>query len=122
MLKQTSLSFLPRRPLVLVMVFPMSRLTDTSESFGLPATADLMFALISTDGFEELGQIMVKQLKNRYNDLSVNKRFVLGIDRAKMRLYDCDQSEQTLVDSGQDEEYNDEETKPKRSKFASLNF
>ena len=97
-------------------------LTDTSESFGLPATADLMFALISTDELEELGQIMVKQLKNRYNDLSVNKRFVLGIDRAKMRLYDCDQSEQTLVDSGQDEEYNDEETKPKRSKFASLNF
>ena len=92
------------------------------RSFGLPATADLMFALISTDELEELGQIMVKQLKNRYNDLSVNKRFVLGIDRAKMRLYDCDQSEQTLVDSGQDEEYNDEETKPKRSKFASLNF
>ncbi len=60
-------------------------LTDTSESFGLPATADLMFALISTDELEELGQIMVKQLKNRYNDLSVNKRFIVGIDRAKMR-------------------------------------
>ena len=97
-------------------------LTDTSESFGLPATADLMFALISTDELEELGQIMVKQLKNRYNDPTVNKRFVVGIDRAKMRLYDCDQSEQNLVDSGQDEEYNNEETKTKRSKFASLNF
>ena len=81
-------------------------LTDTSESFGLPATADLVFALISTDELEELGQIMVKQLKNRYNDLSVNKRFIVGIDRAKMRLYDCEQSAQNdVLDSGQDEEY-----------------
>jgi hypothetical protein len=63
-------------------------LTDTSESFGLPATADLMFALISTEELEGLGQIMVKQLKNRYNDPTVFKRFVVGIDRAKMRLYD----------------------------------
>ena len=78
-------------------------LTDTSESFGLPATADLMVALISTEEMENLGQIMVKQLKNRYNDPTVNKRFVLGIDRAKMRLYDCEQSQQNLVDSGQDE-------------------
>ena len=78
-------------------------LTDTSESFGLPATADLMVALISTEDMENMGQIMVKQLKNRYNDPTVNKRFVLGIDRAKMRLYDCDQSQQNLVDSGQDE-------------------
>ena len=78
-------------------------LTDTSESFGLPATADFMFALISTEDMENMGQIMVKQLKNRYNDPTVNKRFVLGIDRAKMRLYDCDQSQQNLVDSGQDE-------------------
>ena len=62
-------------------------LTDTSESFGLPATADLMFALISTEELEELGQIMVKQLKNRYNDPTINKRFIVGIDRAKMRLY-----------------------------------
>ena len=78
--------------------------TDTSESFGLPATADLMFALISTDETEQLGQIMVKQLKNRYNDLSVNKRFVVGIDRAKMRLYDCEQSAQhDILDSGQEE-------------------
>ena len=75
-----------------------------------------MFALISTDELEELGQIMVKQLKNRYNDLSVYKRFVLGIDRAKMRLYDCEQSAQNdILDSGQDEEYNYEETKPKKS-------
>ena len=78
-------------------------LTDTSESFGLPATADLMFALISTEELEQMGQIMVKQLKNRYNDPTVNKRFVVGIDRAKMRLYDCEQSAQkNIVDSGQD--------------------
>jgi replicative DNA helicase len=91
-------------------------LTDTSESFGLPATADLMFALISTEELEGLGQIMVKQLKNRYNDLSVFKRFVVGIDRAKMRLYDCEQTAQNdILDSGQDEEYNYEESKPKKS-------
>jgi replicative DNA helicase len=78
-------------------------LTDTSESFGLPATADLMFALISTEELEQVGQIMVKQLKNRYNDLTVNKRFVVGIDRAKMRLYDCEQSaQQNILDSGQE--------------------
>lgn len=77
-------------------------LTDTSESFGLPATADLMLALISTEELEELQQIMVKQLKNRYNDLTKNKRFVLGIDRAKMRLYDVEQSAQDdIQDSGQ---------------------
>ena len=76
-------------------------ITDTSESFGLPATADLMFALISTEDMEELNQIMVKQLKNRYNDPTVYKRFVLGIDRQKMRLYDCDQNaQQDIIDSG----------------------
>ena len=76
-------------------------LTDTSESFGLPATADLMVALISTEEMEQLGQIMVKQLKNRYNDPTVYKRFVVGIDRAKMRLYDCDQSAQdNIIDAG----------------------
>ena len=81
-------------------------LTDTSESFGLPATADLMFALISTEELEALGQIMVKQLKNRYNDPTMNKRFVVGVDRAKMRLYDCEQKAQSdLLDSGQEEEY-----------------
>ena len=79
-------------------------LEDTSESFGLPATADLMFALISSEELEDLNQIVVKQLKNRYNDPTMNKRFVLGIDRAKMRLYDCEQAAQEdLVDSGQDE-------------------
>ena len=87
-------------------------LTDTSESFGLPATADLMFALISTDDLEGLNQILVKQLKNRYNDPTIFKRFVVGIDRAKMRLYDCEQSAQEdIVDSGQEEEYNSEEKK-----------
>jgi replicative DNA helicase len=79
-------------------------LTDTSESFGLPATADLMFALISTEELEGMNQIMVKQLKNRYNDPTMNKRFCVGIDRAKMKLYDVEQSAQeNLVDSGQDQ-------------------
>lgn len=77
-------------------------LTDTSESFGLPATADLMFALISTEKLEGLNQLMIKQLKNRYNDPTQNKRFVVGIDRSKMRLYDVEESAQTLTseDSG----------------------
>ena len=80
-------------------------LTDTSESFGLPATADLMFALISTEELEEMNQIMVKQLKNRYNDLNMNKRFVVGIDRAKMRLYNVEASAQgNIIDSGRDSE------------------
>jgi len=73
-------------------------LEDTSESFGLPATADFMFALISTEELERQGQMMVKQLKNRYNDPTFHKRFVIGVDRAKMRLYDADDAEQTLVD------------------------
>jgi len=91
-------------------------LTDTSESFGLPATADLMFALISTEDLEGLGQILVKQLKNRYNDPTIHKRFVIGIDRAKMRLYDCEQSAQSdIVDNGREEEYDYEEKKPKKS-------
>ena len=72
-------------------------LTDTSESFGLPATADLMFALVSTDELEEMNQVMVKQLKNRYNDLTTFRKFVLGIDRAKMRLYDAESSAQDLI-------------------------
>jgi KaiC/GvpD/RAD55 family RecA-like ATPase len=94
-------------------------LTDTSESFGLPATADLMLALISTEELEELGQIMVKQLKNRYNDPTVNRKFVLGIDRNKMRLYDCDQSEGgDLLDSGQEEA----PVKTFKEKFATLNY
>ena len=97
-------------------------LTDTSESFGLPATADLMFALISTEELEGLNQIMVKQLKNRYNDPTIYKRFVIGIDRAKMRLYDCEQKAQDdIVDSGSGEEYNNEDKVPKKS-FAEFNF
>ena len=75
-------------------------LEDTSESFGLPATADLMFALVSNEELDQSGQIMVKQLKNRYNDPNKNKRFVVGIDRSKMRLYDVEPSDQTLVDDG----------------------
>jgi archaellum biogenesis ATPase FlaH len=73
-------------------------LEDTSESFGLPATADLMFALISTEELEKDGQMMVKQLKNRYNDPTQHKRFVIGVDRSKMRLFDVDENDQTLTD------------------------
>jgi archaellum biogenesis ATPase FlaH len=77
-------------------------LEDTSESFGLPATADFMFALISTEELEQLNQIMVKQLKNRYGDPNMNKKFVIGVDRSKMRLYDAEASaQQDLSDSGQ---------------------
>jgi archaellum biogenesis ATPase FlaH len=97
-------------------------LTDTSESFGLPATADLMFALISTEELEGLNQIMVKQLKNRYNDPTIYKRFVIGIDRAKMRLYDCEQkAQEDIVDSGSQDDYNNEDKVPKKS-FAEFNF
>ena len=79
-------------------------LEDTSESFGLPATADLMFALISNEELDELNQIAVKQLKNRYNDLTINKRFVIGLDRSKMKLFDVKLSEQNnIVDSGQED-------------------
>ena len=78
-------------------------LEDTSESFGLPATADLMFALISTEELESLNQMLVKQLKNRYNDPTTNKRFIIGVDRSKMKLYDVSQKGQDdLVDTGQD--------------------
>lgn len=99
-------------------------LTDTSESFGLPATADFLFALISTDDLEQMNQILVKQLKNRYSDKSVYKKFVIGIDRAKMRLYDVDQSAQKdILDSGQEEEYNDEAHQPDlKQKFRSFTF
>ena len=80
-------------------------LEDTSESFGLPATADLMFAIISTEELEKLNQILVKQLKNRYNDPTINKRFIIGVDRAKMKLYDVSQTAQDdLVDTGQESE------------------
>ena len=94
-------------------------LTDTSESFGLPATADLMFALISTEESEQLGQILVKQLKNRYNDLTINKRFAVGIDRAKMKLYDCEQSAQDgMIDAGDD----NEKPSTNKTKFGGFNF
>lgn len=77
-------------------------LTDTSESFGLPATADFMFALISTEDLEKMGQLMVKQLKNRYNDPSMHKRFLIGVDRSKMRLFDLEQSAQSNISSMND--------------------
>lgn len=76
-------------------------LEDTSESFGLPATADFMFALIASEEMDAINQIMVKQLKNRYNDPTINKRFVVGIDRGKMKLYDVSPNQQTLVDANQ---------------------
>jgi len=79
-------------------------LEDTSESFGLPATADLMFAIISTEELEKLNQILVKQLKNRYNDPTLNRRFIIGVDRAKMKLFDVSQkAQEDLVDTGQEE-------------------
>ena len=91
-------------------------LEDTSESFGLPNTADLMFALISTEELEALNQIMVKQLKNRYNDPTLNKRFTIGIDRARMKLYDLHQSAQAAItDSGQPTT-----TESGKSKFSGL--
>ena len=97
-------------------------LTDTSESFGLPATADLMFALISTEDLEGLNQLMVKQLKNRYNDPTIFKRFVIGVDRAKMRLYDCEQkAQEDILDNGQEEEYNKDEKVSKKT-FAEFKF
>ena len=87
-------------------------LTDTSESFGLPATVDFMFALISTEELEQTNQIMVKQLKNRYNDPTINKRFMIGVDRAKMKLYDLEQSAQKgLTDANLDINRVDKEQK-----------
>jgi len=82
-------------------------LEDTSESFGLPATADFMFALISNEELEALGQMKVKQLKNRYNDPSINRAFIIGVDRAKMKLYDVQQKAQDIVDANQKDEKED---------------
>jgi replicative DNA helicase len=99
-------------------------ITDTSESFGLPATADFMFALISTEELENLNQILVKQLKNRYNDPTSYKRFVIGIDRAKMRLYDVEQAaQQNLVskNSNDEQDFGDVPTKS-TLKFTNFNF
>ena len=82
-----------------------------------------MFALISTEELEGLNQIMVKQLKNRYNDPTIFKRFVVGIDRAKMRLYDCEQKAQDdILDNGSEEEYNNEEKKTPKKSFAEFKF
>jgi archaellum biogenesis ATPase FlaH len=98
-------------------------LTDTSESFGLPATADLMFALISNEELESMDQIMVKQLKNRYNDPTTHRKFVVGIDRAKMRLYDVEQTAQDdILDNEPQFKYNDTEPKFKTKSFADFSF
>ena len=96
-------------------------LTDTSESFGLPATADFMFALQTNEKLEALGQIIVKQLKNRYNDPTTNKRFAIGIDRSRMKLYDVEQSAQAdISDSGQDTPVFDRSNTNTRDKFRKL--
>lgn len=92
-------------------------LTDTSESFGLPHTADFMCALITTEDLEQLNQMMVKQLKNRYNNPAINKRFVIGIDKAKMKLYDVENSAQSLNDAHQSVEENDDQEMPTVQKF-----
>jgi replicative DNA helicase len=99
-------------------------LEDTSESFGLPATADFMFALISTEELEQLNQLMIKQLKNRYGDPNIYKRFVVGVDRSKMKLYDAEQSAQVdIVDSGQVQQDKPLNTFGNRdSKFRKNNF
>jgi len=99
-------------------------LEDTSESFGLPATADFMFALITSEELEQLNQIMVKQLKNRYGDPSMNKKFVIGVDKAKMKLYDVEANAQKIVDSGQVEDrptkFTSNESHNFKSKFGGI--
>ena len=98
-------------------------LTDTSESFGLPATADLMFALISNEELEGMGQIMVKQLKNRYNDPTLHRKFVVGIDRAKMRLYDAEQTAQDdVLESSPTFSYQDDKPAFKPAQFAEFSY
>ena len=95
-------------------------LTDTSESFGLPATADLMFALISTEQLQDLNQIMVKQLKNRYNDTAINRKFIVGINRAKMKLFDVEQPQ--LADANQEQETEEQEEVKFTNKFGKKDF
>lgn len=104
-------------------------LEDTSESFGLPATADFMFAVISTEELEKLGQVMVKQLKNRYNDPTSHKRFIIGIDRSRMKLYDVEPSAQTLIDDAahvgtkqDDKPLNTFGTREKPQSFGDFNY
>ena len=92
-------------------------LEDTSESFGLPATADFMFALMSNEELEQLGQMKVKQLKNRYNDPSMNRSFIVGVDRAKMKLYDVENSAQNIVDKGKEPDLKVENPYDKFSDF-----
>jgi replicative DNA helicase len=92
-------------------------LEDTSESFGLPATADFMFALMSNEELEQLGQMKVKQLKNRYNDPSINRSFIVGVDRAKMKLYDVENTAQNIVDRGREPEIKQEDPYDKFSDF-----
>ena len=92
-------------------------LEDTSESFGLPATADFMFALMSNEELEQLGQMKVKQLKNRYNDPAMNRSFIVGVDRAKMKLYDVENTAQNIVDRGKDPEIKQEDPYDKFSDF-----
>lgn len=95
-------------------------MTDTSESFGLPATADLFFALVTNEQMEQLKQVQVKQLKNRYNDPSINKKFIIGIDKSKMKLYDVEVSAQNIVDSGQEEMIPTPKKFDSKSKFKGL--
>ena len=98
-------------------------MSDTSESFGLPATADTMIGMIRTDELDQLNQVMFKQIKNRDNDVSVNKRFIVGIDRAKMRLYDVEQDAQKdILDSGEEKDYNNEEEKKPKKSFEGFKF
>ena len=92
-------------------------LEDTSESFGLPATADFMFALMSNEELEQLGQMKVKQLKNRYNDPAINRSFIVGVDRAKMKLYDVENTAQNIVDRGREPEIKQEDPYDKFSDF-----
>jgi len=87
-------------------------LEDTSESFGLPATADFMFAIISNEELEKLGQLKIKQLKNRYNDPSMNRAFIVGIDRSKMKLFDVANTSQNIVNNNQQEVKQEEKTDP----------
>ncbi len=103
-------------------------LEDTSESFGLPATADFMFALISSEELERAGQMLVKQLKNRYNDPTVNRKFIIGVDRARMKLFDIEQQAQNLIQPEQEKyvEHNLEKTEEspeeKYKKFQDFKF
>ena len=111
------------RRLALVLVVVMSiLLIHLSPSVFLPLLI-LCLLLLATEELEGLGQIMVKQLKNRYNDPTIYKRFVVGVDRAKMRLYDCEQQAQDdILDNKKDEEYNDEDKKPFKKSFAEFKF